>query len=72
MPWSNQGGGSSGSGGGGGNRGPWGGQGPGGRPQSPVERTLLVSGVLDALMESRHRGHVRIETPHLMVAYKPF
>jgi len=43
-----------------------------GRPQSPVERTLLVSGVLDALMESRHRGHVRIETPHLMVAYKPF
>ena len=43
-----------------------------GRPQQPVERTLLVSGVLDALMESRHRGHVRIETPHLNVAYEPF
>ncbi len=42
-----------------------------GRPQYPVERTLLVSGALDALMESRYRGHVRIETPHLRVAYSP-
>ncbi len=43
-----------------------------GRPQYPVERTLLVSGALDALMESRYRGHVRIETPHLNVAYRPY
>jgi hypothetical protein len=40
-----------------------------GRPQYPVERTLLVTGALDALMNSRHRGHVRLETPHLDVAY---
>ena len=42
-----------------------------GQPQYPVERTLLVSGVLDALMESRYRGHARVETPHLRVAYSP-
>lgn len=40
-----------------------------GRPQYPVERTLLVSGALDALMESRFCGHARLETPHLDVAY---
>jgi hypothetical protein len=38
--------------------------------QYPVERTLLVSGALDALMESRHQGHVRLETPHLDVSYR--
>lgn len=42
-----------------------------GQPQYPVERTLLVTGVLDALMDSRHRGHVRVETPHLGIAYGP-
>lgn len=42
-----------------------------GRPQYPVERTLLVSGALDAAMESRYRGHVRVDTPHLRVAYTP-
>ncbi len=42
-----------------------------GRPQYPVERTLLVTGLLDALSESRHRGHVRVETPHLEVKYEP-
>ena len=42
-----------------------------GQPQYPVERTLLVSGVLDALMESRRRGHVRLETPHLAISYAP-
>ncbi|MCH8206250.1 MAG: hypothetical protein IH956_04525 [Chloroflexi bacterium] len=43
-----------------------------GEPQYPVERTLLVSGALDALMESRYLGHVRVETPHLDVAYGPY
>ena len=38
-----------------------------GKPQYPVERTLLVSGALDALMESRYRVHMRVETPHLDV-----
>ena len=42
-----------------------------GRPQYPVERTLLVTGALDALMESRHLGHVRVGTPHLEVTYRP-
>ncbi len=43
-----------------------------GEPQYPVERTLLVSGALDALMDSRHRGHIRLETPHLDVAYRSY
>ena len=42
-----------------------------GLPQYPVERTLLVSGALDALMDSRYQGHSRIETPHLDVSYQP-
>lgn len=41
-------------------------------PPYPVERTLLVSGALDALMESRYQGHVRIETPHLNVHYRSY
>lgn len=43
-----------------------------GIPQYPVERTLLVTGALEALMESRYLGHVRLETPHLDVKYKPY
>ena len=42
-----------------------------GQPQYPVERSLLATGALDALMESKYRGHVRLETPHLAIAYKP-
>jgi len=36
----------------------------------PVERTLLVSGVLESCLTSRARGHARLETPHLAVAYQ--
>lgn len=43
-----------------------------GKPPYPVERTLLVSGALDALMDSRHRGHERVETPHLGVRYRSY
>jgi len=35
-----------------------------------VERTLLVTGALAALMESRYQGEKRIETPELKIAYK--
>ncbi len=41
-----------------------------GKPSHPVERTLLVSGALSQLMESRYRGEKRIETPELVVNYK--
>jgi hypothetical protein len=37
----------------------------------PVERTLLTTGALDALMTSRHEGGKRVETPHLEVRYAP-
>ena len=37
----------------------------------PVERTLLTTGVLDAVMTSRHEKGKRVETPHLEVAYTP-
>lgn len=40
-----------------------------GVPPYPVQRTLLISGALDALMESSYRGHIRIETPYLNVNY---
>jgi hypothetical protein len=35
----------------------------------PVERTLLTTGILDAVMISKHEGNKRIETPHLEVKY---
>ena len=36
----------------------------------PVDRTLLVSGLLESCLTSKVQGHVRLETPHLSVAYK--
>ena len=41
-----------------------------GRPAYPVERTLLTTGALAALMDSCYQGHRRLETPHLNVAYR--
>jgi hypothetical protein len=35
-----------------------------------VDRTLLVSGILESCLDSRVKGHVRVETPHLAVAYQ--
>ncbi len=42
-----------------------------GHASYPVERTLLTTGILDALMTSHHQGGKRMETPHLKVEYKP-
>lgn len=36
----------------------------------PVERTLLVSGMLESCLTSKVQGQKRLETPHLNVAYK--
>lgn len=35
----------------------------------PVARTLLVTGILDAVMRSRHEGHVELATPELNISY---
>jgi len=36
----------------------------------PVERTLLVSGILESCLTSKIKDHARLETPHLDVIYK--
>lgn len=41
-----------------------------GKPDYPVERTLLTTGMIDLVLESRAKGHKRIETPQLNVAYR--
>ena len=41
-----------------------------GRPPFPVERTLLVSGVLERCLDSRLHGNRRLLTPELNVSYR--
>ncbi len=38
----------------------------------PPERTLLTTGVIDAVMNSRHEGHKVIDTPYLDIVYEPY
>ncbi len=42
-----------------------------GQPGRNVERTLMTSGLLDALLQSRTEGGARKETPHLQFSYQP-
>ncbi len=42
-----------------------------GKPSWNVERTLLTSGALDALLLSLTEGQRRVETPYLMLRYQP-
>jgi hypothetical protein len=41
-----------------------------GKAPYPVERTLIVSGMLESCLTSRLEGQKRLETPHLQVRYK--
>ena len=42
-----------------------------GKPSYPVERTLLTTGLVAAAVDSLHHDQVRIDTPHLDIAYQP-
>lgn len=37
----------------------------------PIERTLIVSGMLESCLTSKVQDHKRLETPHLSVKYQP-
>ena len=40
-----------------------------GKTSYPVERTLLTTGMLAALVDSKADGHRRVETPELAITY---
>jgi hypothetical protein len=42
-----------------------------GKPTEPAERTYLTTGMLAYLVESHHRGDVKLETRDLGIAYRP-
>jgi hypothetical protein len=42
-----------------------------GKPSWNVERTLLTSGALHALLVSEKEDQRRVETPYLVLPYKP-
>ena len=42
-----------------------------GKATYPIERTLLTTGLTAAGVDSLYAGQVRIETPHLAIAYQP-
>lgn len=42
-----------------------------GRAPYPLSRTLLTTGLIDAVMTSRHEGGRKMETPHLAIRYAP-
>jgi hypothetical protein len=42
-----------------------------GKPSWDVERTLLTSGALHALLVSENEAQRRVETPYLTLGYKP-
>ncbi len=41
-----------------------------GHPPAPLERTLITTGMLEALLNSRLRGGRTMPTPHLRLRYK--
>jgi hypothetical protein len=43
-----------------------------GIPQYPAERTLLTTGIIDAVMNSRYQGYKRIPTPYLNITYRSY
>jgi hypothetical protein len=42
-----------------------------GHPSYPVERTLLTTGILDAIMTSKAEKNRAVDTPHLDIRYTP-
>jgi hypothetical protein len=42
-----------------------------GQAPYPVERTMLVSGILESCLDSKVQDHRRLDTPHLAVRYQP-